>query len=92
MKREMKSLIIMSALLLLTLLGCGTHIVYPRFNSNPYSYNFREVDCSTGDHEFNSREDMCSSLRDSGFNNYCASRERARFFDSQGCPGRYVEY
>ena len=56
-------------------------------NATSLSYNLTENGCSTGNHSFNSQDELCNGLRDDSLNNNCAQNLRYQKFQTD-CPGR----
>ena len=49
----------------------------------PYSYQFSDLDCTTGKHEFATEEEFCGALTDNRLNEYCAESARREYFMAQ---------
>lgn len=54
------------------------------------SYHFEVNSCSTGKHEFCSKDDLCKGLQSDSLNNYCAREIRRTHFNSN-CYGQYFQ-
>jgi len=65
------------ALATLALAACG--------KKEEFKYNLTENDCSTGEKTAESKDQMCSMLKDSAANNGCAYSLRKQKFEQDGC-------
>jgi hypothetical protein len=65
------------ALSSLALAGCG--------KKEEYKYELVENQCSTGEKQADSKEKMCSQLKDDAANNGCAYRLRKEKFEQNSC-------
>ena len=57
-------------------LGCGS-------NSDNRSYELTVNGCETGKHEFSSKGDYCSALKDDSLNHGCATSLRQQMYQSE---------
>jgi len=69
-----------AALIFTTIQSCGD--LNLNKNSYSYSYQFNSNGCDTGQHNFNSRQEMCNTLKDNSANSNCAYNERYAKFQS----------
>lgn len=54
-----------------------------RAGGAPFSYQFSDMDCTTGKHEFASEEEFCGALMDERLNDYCAENARREYYFAQ---------
>jgi hypothetical protein len=77
---------------LILLAGCGRDNMGGGFGplggggTITYEIEDRARGCTTGEHTFNSKAEMCQGLRSDGLNNGCAPEGRERFYLDSGCP------
>lgn len=72
----MKTLLILT-LATIALASCG--------KKEEFKYNLTENECSTGEQTLDSKDAMCTRLRDDGANKGCAYSLRKQKFESEGC-------
>jgi hypothetical protein len=73
----MKTKLIALTLATLAFSSCG--------KKEEFKYNLTENGCSTGDKSFESKEAMCTGLKDSGANNGCAYSLRKQKYQEDSC-------
>ena len=72
-----------AVILVLALSSCGGDDKEPK--TQRLTYNLTYNNCSTGEHSFNSKLEMCKGLLDNERNNFCASNMRADKYKQEGC-------
>ena len=69
--------ILLLAALALTFTACG--------KKEEFKYQLVQNQCDTGEHKADSKEQMCSMLKDAGLNNFCAYDLRKQKYEGDGC-------
>lgn len=54
-----------------------------------YSYSFKQLSCTTGEHKSESFFSICEKLKDNKLNNDCAETKRKNLFVSAECTGSF---
>ena len=72
-----KLLLIVFGLSLFALLSCG--------KKDDYKYSLTENGCETGEHEADSKDEMCTQLKNNDLNKSCASNLRKEKYEADGC-------
>lgn len=55
-----------------------------------YSYQIIGQGCHTGEHEFETFDQVCEALRDNSLNRECAVQEREDLFFTSECSGSFI--
>lgn len=80
---------ILMVILMVFVTSCGKKfkVVKPA-EPEAYNYAFENKDCSTGEHNFYTLDEICKTLLDESKNNNCAKEKREKLY-KLNCTGQF---